>query len=233
MTATLAAAAFAVPRVVSSSSSLPPERRGQLRNGNRPGDFLAARRCCARTRSHGACRQPAMANGRCRMHGGMSTGPRTPAGRERCRHARLTHGARSAALVALVREARACNRRIATLRAAMNGRRPAGTPARPAGHGVHRPFSPSPVGARGARPPSSPTAPTPESERPAHPRATTPGSARLSTPAVSHLPPAGHGVLRSFFRFARRLVRPCLGGGPVYSPRPHNLAGPRAHDGVG
>jgi hypothetical protein len=33
-----------------------------------------------------------MSNGRCRMHGGMSTGPRTPAGLERSRKARWKHG---------------------------------------------------------------------------------------------------------------------------------------------
>jgi hypothetical protein len=32
---------------VSSRSSLPPDRRGRLRNGARPGDFLAAPRCGA------------------------------------------------------------------------------------------------------------------------------------------------------------------------------------------
>jgi hypothetical protein len=33
-----------------------------------------------------------MANGRCRLHGGKSTGPRTAEGRERCRLARWKHG---------------------------------------------------------------------------------------------------------------------------------------------
>ena len=33
-----------------------------------------------------------MANGRCRLHGGKSTGPRTAAGIERCRTARWQHG---------------------------------------------------------------------------------------------------------------------------------------------
>ena len=33
-----------------------------------------------------------MKNGRCRMHGGKSTGPRTPEGRERSRRANLKHG---------------------------------------------------------------------------------------------------------------------------------------------
>ncbi|TGN50059.1 hypothetical protein E4L95_17810 [Paracoccus liaowanqingii] len=35
-------------------------------------------RCGARTRQGMACQAPAMPNGRCRMHGGTSTGPRTP-----------------------------------------------------------------------------------------------------------------------------------------------------------
>ena len=34
-----------------------------------------------------------MANGRCRMHGGASTGPRTAEGLERLRAARTRHGA--------------------------------------------------------------------------------------------------------------------------------------------
>ena len=41
-----------------------------------------------------------MANGRCRMHGGPSTGPRTPEGLERSRRARWKHGDRSAAAIA-------------------------------------------------------------------------------------------------------------------------------------
>ena len=53
-----------------------PARRGWLKNGNPPGDFLKARRCGARTRSDTNCRCPAMANGRCRLHGGLSTGPK-------------------------------------------------------------------------------------------------------------------------------------------------------------
>ncbi|MGC1180491.1 MAG: HGGxSTG domain-containing protein [Methyloceanibacter sp.] len=33
-----------------------------------------SRRCRARTRSGSPCQSPAMPNGRCRMHGGLSTG---------------------------------------------------------------------------------------------------------------------------------------------------------------
>ena len=56
----------------------------------------ASPRCEARTRRVTACQSPAMANGRCRMHGGTSTGPRTPEGLERLRAARTRHGGRSA-----------------------------------------------------------------------------------------------------------------------------------------
>jgi hypothetical protein len=49
-------------------------------------------RCDARTRSGAKCRAPAMSNGRCRMHGGKSTGPRTSEGLERMRRANTRHG---------------------------------------------------------------------------------------------------------------------------------------------
>jgi hypothetical protein len=39
-------------------------------------------KCEARTRAGHPCRAPAMDNGRCRMHGGLATGPNTPEGRE-------------------------------------------------------------------------------------------------------------------------------------------------------
>ena len=51
-----------------------------------------APRCGARTRAGTGCRQPAMRNGRCRFHGGRSTGPRTEAGIDRIRAARTRHG---------------------------------------------------------------------------------------------------------------------------------------------
>ena len=52
----------------------------------------AASRCGARTRSGLPCCAPAMANSKCRMHGGTSTGPRTAEGLERIRAARTIHG---------------------------------------------------------------------------------------------------------------------------------------------
>lgn len=52
--------------------------------------------CGARTRTGGACVAPGMRNGRCRMHGGASTGPRTPEGLARCAAAATKHGRRNA-----------------------------------------------------------------------------------------------------------------------------------------
>lgn len=68
---------------------------GNLRNGNPSGDPSSAPRCGARTRTPDKrpCRAPAVkGRARCRMHGGASTGPVTPEGRERSRRATLTHG---------------------------------------------------------------------------------------------------------------------------------------------
>ena len=53
---------------------------GWLKNDHRPGDLKNALKCGAQTRLGEVCRGPAMANGRCRMHGGASTGPRSPEG---------------------------------------------------------------------------------------------------------------------------------------------------------
>ena len=48
----------------------------------------AAPRCGARSKRTGKpCRGAAMPNGRCKLHGGKSTGPRTPEGLERSRQA--------------------------------------------------------------------------------------------------------------------------------------------------
>jgi hypothetical protein len=66
---------------------------GKLRNGNPRGNPNAAPRCGARTRAGSPCRSPAMPNGRCRMHGGKSTGARTLAGLNRLRAAATRHGA--------------------------------------------------------------------------------------------------------------------------------------------
>src|SRR5262249_13538107 len=52
-----------------------------------------APRCGARSKRTGKpCRGAAMPNGRCKLHGGKSTGPRTPEGLERSRRANWKHG---------------------------------------------------------------------------------------------------------------------------------------------
>ncbi len=50
--------------------------------------------CGARTRQGGTCGNLPMSNGRCRFHGGLSTGPRTAEGLARMRAANTIHGAR-------------------------------------------------------------------------------------------------------------------------------------------
>ena len=50
-------------------------------------------RCGAKTRKGTECQRPAnKRNGRCRVHGGASTGPRTEEGRARIAEANLRHG---------------------------------------------------------------------------------------------------------------------------------------------
>lgn len=51
--------------------------------------------CGARTRQGTACGQLSMVNGRCRFHGGLSTGPKTAEGMARVRAANTKHGGRS------------------------------------------------------------------------------------------------------------------------------------------
>lgn len=59
-------------------------------------------RCGAKTRTGCPCRSPAIVNGRCRMYGGKSTGPRTAEDLKRIRNARTIH-ARYSAEMAYVR----------------------------------------------------------------------------------------------------------------------------------
>ena len=208
----------------SSATSLPPGRRGRPRNGATPGDFLAAPRCGARTRSGECCRQPAMKNGRCRMHGGLSTGPRTTEGRARCAAARRTHGFYSAEMVALRRAGAAHCRRMDALIASLRIRRTAGhgvlpqnlrngtvgaTPrGRPSGTRRGRPHGTAPTAATAGHGllPSNPSNRTtasadtlPASATPAAPSASS-ASLRLrgESSSARGARSAGHGVLPSF-----------------------------------
>ncbi len=95
------------------------KRRGWLKNGNPPGDFSKAPRCGAKTRRGTACQCPAMRNGRCRLHGGKSTGPRTAEGLERSRRARWRHGFRSRETREMLAEGRRRRRELLALLGAL------------------------------------------------------------------------------------------------------------------
>ncbi|MDF2234959.1 HGGxSTG domain-containing protein [Albimonas sp. CAU 1670] len=58
--------------------------------------FIRNRRCGARTRSGKPCKMHpvGLRNDRCRLHGGLSTGPRTPEGRARIAEAQMRRWAR-------------------------------------------------------------------------------------------------------------------------------------------
>jgi hypothetical protein len=181
----------------SSAANLPPGRRGRLRNGATPGDFLAAPRRGARTRAGECCRQPAMRNGRCRMHGGLSTGPRTVEGRARCAAVRRTHGFYSADMVALRRAGTAyCRRMDAIFSMLIFSMLKA---RRTAGHGV---LPPSLSSRATGTSPASPTAAT---------RSTLSVSLRLRGESSGRgTPSAGHGVLPPFSTRPLDAARPLL-----------------------
>jgi hypothetical protein len=65
-----------------------------------------------------------MGNGRCRVHGGLSTGPRTPEGLERSRRANWKHGYYSAEAKAARREARKSVRLFRRLAEAERSKKP-------------------------------------------------------------------------------------------------------------
>src|SRR5579864_4879770 len=102
-----------------SNEEEPLIRRGWLKNGNPPGDPNKARRCGAKTRRGTPCQCPAMRNGRCRLHGGLSTGPKTAEGIERIRRAVTKHRRYSAGAKAERRHRRIllaeCRRTLALL----------------------------------------------------------------------------------------------------------------------
>jgi len=91
------------------------QRRGRLKQGNQPGDPSKAARCGAKTRQGCPCKCPAMRNGRCRLHGGLSTGARTPEGIERIRRAATKHGMYSNAARAEKKRLRASDRKAREL----------------------------------------------------------------------------------------------------------------------
>ena len=70
-------------------------------------------RCLAKTRQGTPCQNPAIKNrSRCKLHGGLSTGPRTPEGKARSIAAHTKHGRRSKAHVEKVKAINAELRRV-------------------------------------------------------------------------------------------------------------------------
>ncbi len=67
--------------------------------------------CGARARTGEVCKRAPMVNGRCRFHGGCSTGPRTAEGVERIRVARTSHGAYGAEAIRMRQTIRALKAR--------------------------------------------------------------------------------------------------------------------------
>ena len=73
------------------------QRKGELKNNNPTGPQFGpdwpGERCGAKCKRTGKpCQAPAMSNGRCRLHGGKSTGPKTPEGIRGIKEATTTHG---------------------------------------------------------------------------------------------------------------------------------------------
>jgi hypothetical protein len=83
-------------RVATSSGAGPSEAAGAPGSGKPRAKLNLAPRCGAKTRVGCACRAPAMANRRCWIHGGTSSGPRMAAGSANLAAARTTSGDYSA-----------------------------------------------------------------------------------------------------------------------------------------
>jgi hypothetical protein len=90
-------------------------RRGWLRHGNPPGDFMGRSALRGEEPSWSALRLPNHAQRPRRLHGGLSTGPRTPEGLEAIRRSRTIHGFYSAASVLERRAGRRAVREIQRL----------------------------------------------------------------------------------------------------------------------
>ena len=71
------------------------------------------KRCLAKTRRGTECQRPAIiGSGRCRLHGGRSTGPRTEEGRARIAAANTKHGRKTKERLAEARARAQANREI-------------------------------------------------------------------------------------------------------------------------
>ena len=71
------------------------------------------KRCIAKTRRGTECQRAAYKhNGRCRLHGGLSTGARTPEGLQRISEANIKHGRQTKDKLAAQRHAAEVGRRV-------------------------------------------------------------------------------------------------------------------------
>jgi hypothetical protein len=68
------------------------KRRGRRKNSNPAGDLKKGVTMWCKDSRGTFCRYPAMRNGRCRLHGGLSPGPKTAESIERIRRAVTKHG---------------------------------------------------------------------------------------------------------------------------------------------
>lgn len=65
---------------------------GGGRMENEPKPHERVKLCGAKTRKGTPCRLFGMTNGRCKLHGGKSTGPKTEEGKQRIAKAHFKHG---------------------------------------------------------------------------------------------------------------------------------------------
>ena len=77
------------------------------------GSDWPGKRCLAKTRRSTPCQKAALkGKARCRLHGGLSTGPKTPAGKARTIAAHWKHGLRSKAHTERIRQINIRLRRV-------------------------------------------------------------------------------------------------------------------------
>ena len=89
--------------------------KGNVRIGvqTRFGPNWPGKRCLAKTRRGTACQRAAYKhNGRCALHGGRSTGPKTQRGLQRISEANLKHGRQTKDKLAVQRHAAKVGRRV-------------------------------------------------------------------------------------------------------------------------
>ena len=85
----------------------------RIRVLTRFGPKWPGKRCLAKTRRGTACQRAAYKhNGRCALHGGRSTGPRTQRGLQRISEANLKHGRQTKDKLAAQRHAAKVGRRV-------------------------------------------------------------------------------------------------------------------------